>query len=309
MELAIETRKLCVYYGQKPAVIDLDLKVRKGEIFGFLGPNGAGKTTTIKVLSTLLPPTSGSAYVLGYDVVGEGAEVRKRIGVVQQERSFESLLTVRKNLELYGRLWNVPKDKLRKRLETLLDKFELSEVKNVIVSSLSYGQLKRLQVAREFMHESELLFLDEPTAGLDVLARRTLLDYIKEEIKERGVTVFFTTHMLEEVEYICERVGLINKGKLIFVGKVEEVKNKFGGLSVIKLTVKKGFELNKQMLAVLPGVQEVSSEDEAFKILTTKQTETLRELIKYTDEAKVPIEILSIQPPSLEEAFIQAVSG
>lgn len=191
---AVETAELTKNYGKVTAVDNVSFKVRSGEVFGFLGPNRAGKTTTIKMLTTLLRPTAGHASILGFDVVSESSKIRPRIGVVQQELSYEMALSVEGNMDLYGFIWNVPKKKRRDRIELLLDKFGLKDVRKTKPQELSMGQSRRLQVAREFMHDCELMFLDEPTIGLDPQARRITLDFVREKVE--GGTTLFSLHTL-----------------------------------------------------------------------------------------------------------------
>ncbi|MDP8942137.1 MAG: ABC transporter ATP-binding protein, partial [Thermoproteota archaeon] len=194
------------YYNKDIRAINgISLNVKYGKVFGFLGPNGAGKTTTIKVLTTLIRPSSGKVYLFGKDIVKHSSEVRKRIGVVLQQPSFEANLTVERSLDLYGFLWGLASEKRKDKLREILHAFDLESLRNIKNDELSIGQRRRVQVAREFMHEMDLLFLDEPTVGLDPSARRMLLDYIKKQVKA-GLTVFFTTHIMEEAEYLCDEI-------------------------------------------------------------------------------------------------------
>jgi len=203
----IAAKSLSKSYGSTTAVDSIDLTVNSGKIFGFLGPNGAGKTTTIKLLTTLIAPTGGTINILGIDAVRDPLEVRKKIGVVLQQPSYEPTLSVEKSLEKYGMMWNVERKTRKDRLEELLASFNLEEIRSIKNEDLSIGQRRRVQVAREFMHDMELLFLDEPTVGLDPSARRSLLDFIKKKAKE-GLTIFFTTHILNEAEYICDEIAI-----------------------------------------------------------------------------------------------------
>src|SRR5574341_1399343 len=230
----IETNLLSKSYDSTISVDRIDLSVYSGKIFGCLLPNGAGKTTTIKLLTTLIPPTTGSMKILGIDAVRHPLEVRKRIGVVLQQPSYEPTLSVEKSLEKYGMMWNVERKTRKDRVEELLASFALEDIRNVKNEDLSIGQRRRVQVAREFMHDMELLFLDEPTVGLDPSARRTLLDFIKKRVKA-GLTVFFTTHILHEAEYLCDEIAIINKGKIIAIDTPEDLKNKFGREKTIKI--------------------------------------------------------------------------
>src|SRR5712692_1117266 len=233
---AVQVEGLRKEYGSKVAVDGVSFRVERGEVFGFLGPNGAGKTTTIKILTTLIPATAGVARVLGFDVQKDGMKVRKRIGVVQQQPSGEYNLGIADQMDLYGLIWDVPKLERKKRLENLLDSFDLQSHQREKWSELSIGLRRRVQVAREFMHDMDLLFLDEPTVGLDPSARRGLLDFVKKKVKE-GLTIFFTTHILNEAEYLCDEVAIINKGKIIAVDTPDELKNKFGREKTIQIHI------------------------------------------------------------------------
>jgi ABC-2 type transport system ATP-binding protein len=184
--------KLTKNYGSVKAVDDITMSVRSGQVFGFLGPNGAGKSTTIKLLTTLIQPSGGSLNILGIDAVKNPLRVRHRIGVVLQQPSYEPTLTVEKSLEKYGMMWNVPKNERKIRMEKLLEDFDLVEIRKKRNEDLSIGQRRRVQVAREFMHDMDLLFLDEPTVGLDPSARRKLLDYLRNKVKS-GLTIFLLT--------------------------------------------------------------------------------------------------------------------
>ena len=230
----IDVSHLSKLYGSVHAVDDLSLSVKSGQVFGFLGPNGAGKSTTIKLLTTLIPPSSGSLSILGIDAVAEPLKIRHKIGVVLQQPSYEPTLSVEKSLEKYGMMWNVPKTVRKKRMEQLLNDFDLVEIRKKRNEDLSIGQRRRVQVAREFMHDMELLFLDEPTVGLDPSARRKLLDYLKNKVKT-GLTIFYTTHILSEAEYLCDQIAIIDKGKIVTVDSPDALKNRFGKEKTIKI--------------------------------------------------------------------------
>ena len=233
---AIEVTSLSKSYGGIMAVDGIDLRVEKGKIFGFLGPNGAGKTTTMKMLTTLIPPSSGTMTILGIDGTKSPLEIRKKIGVVLQQPSYEPTLSVEKSLEKYGMMWNVDRKIRKSRVEELLVAFDLVDIRKKKNDDISIGQRRRVQVAREFMHDMDLLFLDEPTVGLDPSARRGLLDFIKSKVRD-GLTIFFTTHILEEAEYLCDDIAIINKGKIIAVDTPDDLKNKFGREKTIKIHV------------------------------------------------------------------------
>src|SRR5881628_4102489 len=219
----VRVDELSRHFGDKIAVDHVSFDIARSEVFGFLGPNGAGKTTTIKMLTTLLPPTSGRATVLGHDLRTEGRKIRAQIGVVQQQDSFDQGLNVETSMDIYGLIWDVPKRDRRRRIDEVVKRFGMKDFLKMPTIDLSSGQRRRLQVAREFLHDMDLLFLDEPTVGLDPLVRRGILDYFKEKVKE-GLSIFFTTHILEEAEYLCDRIAVINQGKIVQVDTPENLK-------------------------------------------------------------------------------------
>jgi len=221
---SIFARSLFKSYDEINAVDGIDLDIDEGQIFGFLGPNGAGKSTVIKLLTTLIQPTSGKISVLEIDAAKEPLSIRKKIGVVLQQPSYEPTLSVEKSLEKYGMMWDLDKKTRMDRTEELLVAFNLVEIRKKRNEDLSIGQRRRVQVAREFMHDMDLLFLDEPTVGLDPTARRQLLDFLKNKVKEKNLTIFYTTHVLTEAEYLCDNIAIINKGKIITVDSPNELK-------------------------------------------------------------------------------------
>jgi len=310
-EYSIDASELTMRYSSLVAVDHVSFKVLKGEIFGFLGPNGAGKTTTIKILTTLLRPTGGSATVLGYDVVSEGGKIRPRIGVVQQEQSYEYALSVEGNLDVYGLLWDVPKLERKKRIELLLDKFGLRAARKTAPPELSMGQRRRLQVAREFMHDSELMFLDEPTTGLDPQARRVTLDFVREKARN-GVTVFFTTHIMEEAEYVCDRIAIIDRGRILALDTVKNVKQKFGGVSVIHVRFADYNDDVCRRLQSLSGVQRIvcpQEKDEPLKLFVKDANALLPEIIEAAATLRLRITELRVEEPSLDDVFIQMINS
>ncbi|MBN1244135.1 ABC transporter ATP-binding protein [Candidatus Bathyarchaeota archaeon] len=231
MEEFIVTEKLTKKYGDVTAIDGLDLKVHAGEIYGFLGPNGAGKTTTIRVLTTLTKPTSGRALVNGFDVVKEPDAVKKMIGVVQQHVSLDRDLTVKENMEFRARLHHLGSSERKKRIGELLDYVGLTEEADRLVDDLSGGMKKRAMIVSSLMHSPKVLFLDEPTVGLDAQTRRRLWDLIR-RLHLDGTTVFLTTHYIEEAEALCQRVGIIDQGRLIDLGKPLELRQRLGLVTV-----------------------------------------------------------------------------
>lgn len=310
MDTCISVSQLVMSYGPVRAVDGISFDVGYGRVFGFLGPNGAGKTTTIKVLTTLVHPTAGQVSIFGHDVVRQAKEIKKRIGVVLQEPSFEGNLTVERALDLYGRMWGLAAEKRRDRVRELLERFDLQEIKNMKNDELSIGQRRRVQVAREFMHDMDLLFLDEPTVGLDPAARRTLLDYVKKHV-HGGLTVFFTTHIMEEVEYLCDEIAIINKGKIVAIDTPAGLKQKYGGIKAVEIKLK---DVSAQsvmpMLRPIAGdaVIEVPAND-TIRLSSKDAQDMLVKIIETLAKAGVQMESVSVNPPTLEEVFLTVVNG
>ncbi len=220
----IKVENLTKKFGDFTAVDNVSFFVNKGEIFAFLGPNGAGKTTTIRMLTTLLKPTSGQVLINGSDPVREKNDVRRSFGIVFQDPSLDDELTAQENMEFHGVLYNVPKDIRRKRIEELLKFVELWDRKSDLVKNFSGGMKRRLEVARGLVHHPKILFLDEPTLGLDPQTRSHIWSYIKNLNKEEGMTVFFTTHYIEEADKVTQKIAIIDHGKIIVQGTPEELK-------------------------------------------------------------------------------------
>ena len=227
----IVTQCLTKKYKDVSAIQDLNISISPGEIFGFLGPNGAGKTTAIRVLTTLTKPSSGSVCVAGFDVVKEPEQVKKVIGVVQQHLTLDLDLNVRENLELHGRLHHIPSGERSKRIGELLEYVGLTEQSKRMVEELSGGMKKAAMIARSLMHRPSLLFLDEPTVGLDVQMRRRMWDLIR-RLNRDGTTIFLTTHYIEEAEALCSRVGIVHQSRLIALGTPAELRQKVGLVTV-----------------------------------------------------------------------------
>ncbi len=302
----IEVNHLSKSYGTVLAVDDIVLSVKSGQVFGFLGPNGAGKSTTIKLLTTLIPPSSGTLSILGVDAVAHPLLIRHKIGVVLQQPSYEPTLSVEKSLEKYGMMWDIPKTERKKRMEQLLIDFDLVDIRKKRNEDLSIGQRRRVQVAREFMHDMELLFLDEPTVGLDPSARRRLLDYLKNKVKT-GLTIFYTTHILHEAEYLCDQIAIIDKGKIITVDSPDALKNRFGKEKTIKIHL-----LKKQpdTISLLSGISDckVDFQNGTNIVIRSEESElVLLKVLKILNENKIDIEDLSAVPTNLEEIFLNMV--
>ncbi len=222
------------YAPDRFAVRHLSLALRRGEVLGLLGRNGAGKTTTVRLLTTLLPPTEGTAVVLGQDIRNGGRGLRSRLGVVLQSESLD-FVTVERNLTLYAFLWGVPREVAKSRAEEMIELFELGPARRRKPWALSGGERRRFQVARELMHDMEILFLDEPTVGLDAIARRRILRYLRERARN-GLSIVFTTHILHEADTLCDRIAVLHLGRLIALDSAEELKRQHGGAREVSLT-------------------------------------------------------------------------
>lgn len=228
MQSIISVQHVSKTFGKVTAVDDVSFTVGEGEIFGFLGPNGAGKSTTIKMLTTLLQPTTGELYLSGHDVVKERGSARKIFGIVFQDPSLDADLTAFENMELHAVLYGVDKKIRNARIEELMKLVELWDKKKFLVKTFSGGMKRRLEIARGLLHHPKILFLDEPTLGLDAQTRNLLWDYIKRLNEQEGMTIFFTTHYLAEAEMIADRIAIIDHGKLISIGTAEELMQQTG---------------------------------------------------------------------------------
>jgi ABC-2 type transport system ATP-binding protein len=303
---SIIAKSLYKSYNSVNAVDGIDLNVKSGQVFGFLGPNGAGKSTTIKLLTTLIQPTDGELTILGINAKENPLEIRHKIGVVLQQPSYEPSLSVEKSLEKYGLMWDVPRNIRKERVEELLSDFDLQDIRKKKTDDLSIGQRRRLQVAREFMHDMDLLFLDEPTIGLDPSARRKLLDFLKRKVKD-GLTIFFTTHVLTEAEYICDEIAIINKGKIIAVDTPDDLKNRFGRKKTIKIHL---FEVNENLRNLLSEVNDCKIDFNSGSNITINSDESeavLLQVLQILNANNITIEDLSAMPTNLEEIFLKVV--
>lgn len=302
----IDVNNLSKSYGSVTAVENILLSVKSGQVFGFLGPNGAGKSTTIKLLTTLIPPTSGSISILGIDAVKNPLKIRHKIGVVLQQPSYEPTLSVEKALDKYGVMWDIPKNERKKRVEQLLVDFDLNGIRKKRNEDLSIGQRRRVQVAREFMHDMELLFLDEPTVGLDPNARRNLLDYLKNKVKT-GLTIFYTTHILSEAEYLCDQIAIIDKGKIVTVDTPDALKLKFGNEKTIKIHLS---EVKNEITSLLSEIKDCKidfNNGTNIVIHSEKSEFVLLQILQILNDESIEIDDLSAIPTNLEEIFLKMV--
>ena len=233
-EAAVSLRNVTKCFTDIPVVDGLSFEIQPGEMFGLLGPNGAGKSTTIRMITTLTQPSSGHIRLMGYDVVQDRSQVKSTIGVVLQQTSVDADLTVWENMEFHGRMHHIARSERQQRIQHWLEYVELSDRKTDLVKTLSGGMKRRLQIARALLHQPQVLFLDEPTVGLDPQTRRRLWEIIRGLNREQGMTMLLTTHYMDEVEYLCDRIGIMDGGKLIELGTLEELRERRGKGLVMK---------------------------------------------------------------------------
>ena len=288
--------------GAVEAVAGVDLDVKKGEIFGFLGPNGAGKTTTLRMLSTLLPITSGEATVAGYDLAHNPAKVRYEIGYVSQEGSSAPEIPGRTELVMQGRLYGMTKTRAVQRAAELITALELTDCADRATKTYSGGQKRRLDIGIGLMHLPQLLFLDEPTTGLDPQSRARMWDEVR-KLRDTGTTVFLTTHYLEEADALCDRIAIIDHGKIVALGTPDDLKRQVAGDVVVVGTDNS----SDRVLELLKGqayVREATSADNIVRLYVDRGETAMPQIIRVLDSAGIPLASLSLSRPSLDDVFL-----
>ena len=294
----VETRGLVKTYGKVEAVRGIDLTVQTGEVFGFLGPNGAGKSTTISILCTLLRPTGGQALVAGIDVTRDPGGVRGRIGLVFQDPSLDDQLTARENLEFHAFLYNVPRAERTSRIDGVLEMVELQDRASSQVKTFSGGMKRRLEIARGILHYPQVLFLDEPTLGLDPQTRSRIWAYLHDLRKREDITIFMTTHYMDEAEY-CDRIAIIDRGQIIALGTPDELKAKVGGDVVTIAT--------REPAAAVDQIRQ------AFELEPTVDRDRVRVEVadgaafvpRLVRELTVPLATVTLSRPTLDDVFLK----
>lgn len=286
------------------AVDHVNFTVREGEIFGFLGPNGAGKTTTINMLITVLRPTEGSAIVCGFDISRQPSEVRNCIGVVPQEYTADEDLTGLENILLCADLYGIPREISKKRAEELLELVELTKFKDKRVSTYSGGMRRRLELACGLINRPHIFFLDEPTLGLDVQTRAATWNYIKLLKKEYGMTIFMTTHYLEEADMLCDRVAIIDHGKIVTIGAPDALKEGLGG-DIMTLSIKDNKADISSIIEKVPRVKEVKKQGGTYRIKVEDGEETAPTIIDAIRTEGHKVTRLSLTKPTLDEVYLE----
>ncbi|MCI4327672.1 MAG: ATP-binding cassette domain-containing protein [Thermoplasmata archaeon] len=287
----------------RPAVDGVSFQVRAGEIFGFLGPNGAGKTTTVSLLTTLLSPSPGSAFIEGVDVTSDPSEIRRRIGLVFQISTADGELTGRENLVFEAGLYGRSPATVRPYIDSLLARMELTHVADRLVKTYSGGMRRRLELAAGMVHEPKILFLDEPTLGLDPQGRAGFWKYIRYLRDTQGVTIFLTTHYLDEADQLCDRIAIIDHGKIIASGTPNELKDRMGG-DTVEVVVAAGASDVTSVLAGLPGVLELHRSGDQYRFKCVRGESLVPKVVLACERVGVEIAGVATRKPSLDEVFL-----
>ncbi|MHA7734713.1 ATP-binding cassette domain-containing protein [Nitrosopumilus sp. S6] len=302
---SIETKSLTKSFGDITAVNDISFTVENGEIFGFLGPNGAGKSTTMMILTTLLKPTSGQALISGYNVMSVPKKVRQNIGYVQQETTVDEYLTGRENLLLQAKLNHIPKNEINSRIDEILDLIELSDKQNESVVTYSGGMRKRLDIAGGLLHRPKVLFLDEPTVGLDIQTRRKIWEYIKKIHDEFEMTIFLSTHYMEEADQLCDRIGIIDGGKIQVIDSPENMKNAMGN-EVISIVIEENHSRDSFLaeLQKIESVNKINKDGSKLTLFVSNGTEVIPKIFQISSNIGIKITSISLTQPTLDDVFI-----
>lgn len=301
MTIAIQVQDLTKTFNELVAVNHISFEIQQGEIFGLLGPNGAGKTTTLSMLATMQQPTSGSAIIHGKEIGKDEDGVRKAIGIVFQDQSLDEELTATENMDFHGRLYRIPSAIRKQRIDDLLRLVELYERKNDIVKTFSGGMRRRLEIARGLLHHPSVLFLDEPTLGLDPQTRNHLWNYIASLSAEKNITIILTTHYMEEADRLCDRIAIIDQGSIIALDTPENLKNGIGG-DIITISTP-DFTLASEVLTQ-PWITRLEIFPEEVRISLQDAEKHISEIITTLNQYQIPVSSVSIHKPTLEDVFL-----
>ncbi len=303
---AIKVDSLSKQFQKFKALDNISFQIEEGEIFGFLGPTGAGKSTTMMILTTLLKPTSGNASVQGFDVTTQAKKVRENIGFVQQEIGVDEYLTGRENLIFQSRISQMPKEKVQSRIDEVISLVELEEKQNEATITYSGGMRKRLDIACGLLHRPKVLFLDEPTVGLDIQTRRKIWEYIRKIRKEFEMTLFVSTHYMEEADKLCDRVGIIDYGKIQVIDTPEIMKNAMGS-DMISFSLINGIAKQDELINRIKQtefVNQVTRKQGEITIKSSQCSEVIPKIFQITSEMNIEIDSLSLNKPTLDDVFI-----
>ena len=303
---AIEVNSLTKKFGDFKAVDSISFNVEEGEIFGFLGPNGAGKSTTMMILTTLLKPTSGHALVGGHNVVSDAKKVREKIGYVQQEISVDEFLTGRENLYLHARINQIPKNLIKSRIDEVLELVELGEKQDDATLTYSGGMRKRIDIANGLLSRPAVLFLDEPTVGLDIQTRRKIWGYIRKIRKDFGMTIFISTHYMEEADNLCDRIGIIDFGKIQIIDAPKSMKSAIGNeiISFNLVDGKASQDTLIEQISKIKFVKEVKNKQDLITVFSTKSNEVIPKIFQISTNLEMKINSLTLKQPTLDDVFI-----
>jgi ABC-2 type transport system ATP-binding protein len=301
---AIRVEELSKKYGDLVAVDGISFQVEPGELFGFLGPNGAGKTTTVNILTGVSLPTSGSASIHGHDVVRDSFRAKEAINVVPEVSNAYAEYTAWNNLMFTGALYGVAKKDAARRAEQLLKTFDLYEKRGVKVKGFSQGMRRKLVIAMALINEPRVLFLDEPTTGLDVQSVLTIREMVR-ELNRRGITIFLTTHNLVEANALCDRVAIINRGRIVATDTPENLKRAARRVQVVEVSFDRAAAVADDELASLPAVKEASRQGDKFRLLTDEPSAVVSALTRFADEKGLAVTYINIPGPSLEDVFVE----
>jgi len=302
---AIEVAHIVKKYGDFEAVKDVSFSVQEGEIFGLLGPNGAGKSTLIRMMTTLVPITSGSATVAGFDVVKDPDAVRRKIGVIPQALTSDPDLTVEENLSIYAKLYSVPKLERERNINEVLEAVDLIKWRGAQTKTLSGGMRRRLEIARGLVHNPHIFFLDEPTTGLDPVSRIAVWEMLDHLRRTRNLTMLITTHYMEEADKLCDRIAIVDHGVLVALGTPIELKHSVPGANVVEVHFDRETEQWKSRLEALDGVTSVQAESAGYyRVLTSSGSRTTMQLVELAASLGETLTSLSVQNTTLDDVFV-----
>jgi len=301
----IEVNQITKKFGDFTAVDEISFAVAHGEIFALLGPNGAGKSTLIRMLTTLIPATSGDAKIHGFDVVKQANEVRRVIGVIPQAMTSDLELSVEENLLIYAKLYGVPRDRRRRLMGELLEAVELTKWADKPVKNLSGGMRRRVEIARGLIHEPRVFFLDEPTTGLDPVSRVAVWDMLRQLKQARDLTVFLTTHYMDEADKLCDRIGIVDHGKLVALDSPANLKASISAVSILEVSFPETPPGWEEQMQELPHVETVvSGRENVFRIATRNTPETTMALLEAAEQIKLPVHSFAVQTTTLDDVFV-----
>ncbi len=301
---AIEVTRIRKCFDSFCAVDDLSFTVEQGEIFGLLGPNGAGKSTLIRMLTTLLPPTTGTARINGFDVVREADEVRTSIGVIPQAMTSDLDLSAAENMIIFAKLYGVPRERRNRVIDELLEVVDLLPWKDKPVKNLSGGMRRRLEIARGLVHEPNIFFLDEPSTGLDPASRLAVWEMIGKLKRERDLTILLTTHYMDEADKLCDRIAIVDHGKLVALDSPLRLKASIPGSTILEVSFSRTPDGWEAVLRALGDVQDVKADGNAFRISSNNGPRTTVELMAAARNAQLEVSSLSIQSTTLDDVFM-----